>query len=211
MHQREIVVSVSTTHWDNVYADGDDGLSWSQDHAGASLAAIAATGLPRGVPIVDIGGGSSVLAGELVAVGHTDVTVLDLSSTALRLARGRLGRRGATIDWIVSDLLAWRPARPYMLWHDRAVLHFFTEPQDRAAYAGVLREALSPGGFAIIATFAPDGPTSCSGLPVRRSSADEVLALLGDGFVHVRASSEQHITPGGRAQSFSWLVARRRR
>ena len=197
-------------HWEDVYASGDAGVSWAQEHAGPSLAAIAATGLPLEAPIVDIGGGSSVLAGELLAAGHTDVTVLDLSETALRLARDRLGGRGPEVEWIAADLLVWRPARRYALWHDRALLHFFTQPRQRAAYAGVLRAALAPGGFAVIATFAPDGPTSCSGLPVLRSSAGDVLDLLGDGFDPVQETAEQHITPSGRTQAFSRLVARLR-
>ena len=185
-------------------------MSWAQRHAGPSLAAIAGTGLPRSAAIVDVGGGSSVLAGELLDAGHTDVTVLDVSETALRLARDRLGARGGAVEWVVADLLTWRPERRYDLWHDRAVLHFFTEPHDRAAYAAVVREALAPGGFAIVATFAPDGPTMCSGLPVRRSSAEEVLGLLGDGFVPTRSTTEHHVTPSGRTQAFSWLVAQRR-
>jgi trans-aconitate methyltransferase len=203
------VAPAASTHWEDVYASGDAGVSWIQAHAGPSLAAIAATGLPRDAPIVDVGGGSSVLAGELLAAGHTDVTVLDLSATAMRLARDRLGDRGAAVEWIVADLLAWRPARRYALWHDRAVLHFFTQPHERAGYADTLRAALAPGGFAIVATFAPDGPTTCSGLPVQRSSAEEVLGLLGDGFDLVDATTERHVTPRGSMQPFSRLVARR--
>src|SRR6185503_543088 len=115
---------MSSGHWDDVYAAGDAGVSWAQAHAGP------------------------VLAGGLLAAGHTDVTVLDLSEQALRLARDRLGDRGAEVDWVVADLLAWRPPRRYALWHDRAVLHFFTEPAQRTAYARVLRQAVAPRGFA---------------------------------------------------------------
>ena len=200
---------MSTEHWDEVYAGGDSGVSWAQAHAGPSLAAIAATGVALDAPINDAGGGSSVLAGELLAGGHTDVTVLDLSEQALRLARDRLGARGAEVEWVVADLLAWRPPRRYALWHDRAVLHFFTEPEQRTAYAGVLGQALAPRGFAVIATFAPDGPARCSGLPVRRGSADEVLSLLGDGYEPLQAARQVHVTPGGRTQAFSWVTVQR--
>ena len=200
---------MSTGHWDDVYAAGDAGVSWAQAHAGPSLAAIAATGVALHEPIIDAGGGSSVLAGGLLAAGHTDVTVLDLSEQALRLARDRLGDRGAEVDWVVADLLAWRPPRRYALWHDRAVLHFFTEPAQRTAYARVLRQALAPRGFAVIATFAPDGPTRCSGLPVRRGSADEVLSLLGDGYELLQATRETHVAPSGRTQAVSWVTVRR--
>jgi hypothetical protein len=143
-------------------------------------------------------------------VERLPITVLDLSATALALAKERLGARGDAVNWIAADLLAWTPARAYALWHDRAVLHFFTRQEDRVAYADRVREAVAPGGHAIIATFAPDGPPTCSGLPVRRSSAGGVLRLLGPAFAEVQALTEQHVTPGGRIQPFSWVTARRR-
>ena len=138
----------SSAHWDRVYATGDATVSWAQDHPGPSLRAIAATGIAPEAPIIDVGGGSSALAGELLAAGHTDVTVLDLSATALALAKARLGGRGDAVEWIAADLLAWTPARAYAVWHDRAVLHFFTREDDRAAYADRVREAVAPGGHA---------------------------------------------------------------
>ena len=198
-----------TEHWDDVYAAGDAAVSWAQDRPEPSLRAIAATGVDPAAPVIDVGGGSSGLAGALLDAGHTDVTVLDLSANALDLARQRLGGRGDAVQWIAGDLLAWTPARAYAVWHDRAVLHFFTHEPDRATYAALVREAVAPGGFAIIATFAPDGPETCSGLPVRRSGADDVLRLLGPSFTPIRAATEPHVTPGGRTQPFSWLTARR--
>ena len=200
----------SSAHWDRVYAAGDATVSWAQDHPAPSLRAIAGTGIAPEAPIIDVGGGSSALAGELLDAGHTDVTVLDLSANALALAKERLGGRGDAVEWIVADLLAWTPARTYALWHDRAVLHFFRCEDDRAAYADRVREAVAPGGHAIVATFAPDGPPTCSGLPVRRSSSDDVLRLLGPAFVELHAFTEQHVTPGRKTQPFCWLVARRR-
>ena len=203
------VVSAES-HWDDVYAGGDAAVSWAQAHPAPSLRAIAATGLPAAAPVIDIGGGSSALAGELLAAGHRDVTVLDLSATALAIARERLGELGDQVTWIAADLLAWKPARGYALWHDRALLHFFTREDDRAAYAARLHAAVAPGGFAVIATFAPDGPETCSGLPVRRSDAGDMLELLGRRFRAVSAATLPHITPGGRTQPFTWIVAQRR-
>jgi trans-aconitate methyltransferase len=196
-------------HWEAVYAGGDAAVSWLQDRPAPSLNAIAALGLPPEAPILDVGGGSSGLAGALLAAGHADLTVLDLSAAALALARGRLGDRGDRVTWIAADLLAWTPPRRYALWHDRALLHFFTGEAERAAYASRVRAAVAPGGFAVVATFAPDGPETCSGLPVRRSDAAGTLRLLGDGFREVRSWRLEHTTPGGRAQPFAWLVAQR--
>ena len=156
-----------------------------------------------------MGGGSSRLADRLLAAGHRDLTVLDISAAALELARDRLGQRANAIEWITADVLSWRPEREYALWHDRAVLHFFTDPDDAVRYRDTLRAALAPNGHAIIATFAPDGPNRCSGLPVRRSSAEQILSLLGAGFELEHAGTRVHRTPAGVQQPFTWTTARR--
>jgi SAM-dependent methyltransferase len=196
--------------WDEAFAEGDDQRSWYERHPAQSLRAIEQVVPPGPAPIIDAGGGSSRLCGVLLAAGYTDVTVLDISETALELARRRLGAKAERIVWIAADLLQWRPRRRYAVWHDRAVLHFFVDVDDRSAYSQTLRAALAPGGHAIIATFAPDGPEYCSGLPVRRSSAAEILDVLGDEFTLVATSVETHTTPSGSAQPFTWVIARRR-
>ena len=158
---------------------------------------------------IDVGGGSSALSGALLASGYRDLTMLDLSKTALSLAESRLGESAERITWIAADVLAWRPTRRYFVWHDRAVLHFFADTDDRRAYVQTLRTALAPGGYIITASFAPTGPEECSGLPVRRSSADDILDLLGSGFSTVESGVRVHTTPSGGEQPFSWLTARR--
>jgi SAM-dependent methyltransferase len=130
------------------------------------LEAIASTAPRPDAPLIDVGGGSSRLTAALLDAGHSDITVLDLSEAALDLARGRLGPRADMVTWLAADLLTWQPTRQYAIWHDRAVLHFFTDPADRSRYVDNLRAALMSGGHAIIATFAPGGPEHCSGLPV---------------------------------------------
>jgi SAM-dependent methyltransferase len=194
-------------HWNAVYAEGDRDRSWWQDEPAESLEAIALVAPAHDAPILDVGGGSSQLAGSLLERGHTDVTVLDLSSVALELARRRLGGQGERVTWIVADVLSWTPPRRYALWHDRAVLHFFTDPKDRARYAERVRAAVTEGGHAIIATFAPDGPDRCSGLPVQRSSAADIAELLGNDFRMVDARTRPHRTPAGAIQPFTWVVA----
>jgi len=196
-------------HWNATYANGDSTTSWTQVNPTESLRAIAAVSPGLDAAIIDVGGGSSRLAGELLRAGRTDVTVLDVSSAALDLAKDRLLDQAARVEWIAADLLAWEPARRYAVWHDRAVLHFFTDPADRGRYVAKLADGLANGGHAIIATFAPDGPTSCSGLPVQRSSAEEILDLLGNQFTGVSAKTQHHRTPGGREQAFTWIVAKR--
>jgi trans-aconitate methyltransferase len=198
-------------HWDAAYADGDDDRSWTQERPTESLEALASTALPPDAPLIDVGGGSSRLTAALLDAGHSDITVLDLSKAALQLSRRRLGPRADMVTWLAADVLTWQPTRQYAIWHDRAVLHFFTDPTDRSRYADTLRSALMSGGHAIIATFAPSGPDHCSGLPVQRSSAQEIVDLLGHDFQLLRAQVREHRTPSGAAQPFTWVVAQRAR
>lgn len=196
-------------HWDAAYAKGADRVSWAQEHARPSLALIDELAVPADAAIIDVGGGASPLAADLVERGFRDVTVLDLSPLALATARERLGDRADAVSWLCADLRAWSPPRSYGLWHDRAVLHFLTDPADRAHYAETVARAVEPGGHAIIAGFAPDGPEQCSGLPVQRATAEDLAALLGDAFVPVAMRREEHTTPSGNVQPFAWLAARR--
>ena len=196
-------------HWDTAFAGGDEQRSWYQARPSESLRAIECVVPDRDAAIIDVGGGSAALSGALLAAGYRDLTVLDVSQTALSLAQSRLGKNAARINWIVADVLTWRPTGRYFVWHDRAVLHFFVDTDERRAYVQTLRDALAPGGYAIIASFAPTGPEECSGLPVHRSSADDILDLLGSGFSTVDSRIQVHTTPSDREQPFTWVTARR--
>ena len=198
-----------TTHWDAAFAGGDEQRSWYQERPTESLRAIERVVPDRDAAILDVGGGSSGLSGALLAAGYRDLTVLDVSETALSLAQSRLGQSAERVTWITADLLAWRPPRRYFVWHDRAVLHFFVDADDRRDYVQTLHEALAPRGYAIIAGFAPTGPEQCSGLPVHRSSPDDILDLLGSEFRAVESSVQIHTTPSNRDQPFTWVTARR--
>jgi trans-aconitate methyltransferase len=193
-------------HWDKVYTTKSiDAVSWYQLRPTTSLELLSHVGLSKESALLDIGGGASVLVDFLLDDGFTDVSVLDIAAPALTAAKQRLGEaRAAKVKWLVADLTKWKPERTYDLWHDRAVLHFLTEEGDRAAYAKVVNSALKPGGQAIIATFAPDGPEKCSGLVVRRHSPADMAELLGPGFVLEEERREEHHTPGGSAQRFAW-------
>jgi trans-aconitate methyltransferase len=194
-------------HWDDVYDRvGAGRVSWYQPDSAISTELIAASGLVRSV--VDVGGGASVLVDELLDAGVEDVTVLDLSARALDVARQRLGSRGDAVRWVDRDVRCWRPARRFDLWHDRAVFHFLTEPADRDAYRSVLREALEPHGHVVIGTFAADGPTHCSGLPVARYGPAELAAQF-PGTRVVEERRAEHVTPGGVTQPFTWLLLAR--
>lgn len=198
-------------HWEQVYATKpSDAVSWFQEHADQSLRLIRNTGLGKDAAIIDVGGGASVLVDELVKEGYTDLTVLDLSSAALAVARQRLGKHADPVHWMEGDITqATFPVHRFDIWHDRAVFHFLTAPSDRSAYVERVMRAVRPGGHVIIATFAEDGPEKCSGLPVMRYKPESLHAEFGDGFLLVEHEKEEHHTPFGTVQQFVYCYCRK--
>lgn len=199
----------AVAHWDGVYdARADDEMSWFQASPERSLALIREAAPDRSAGIIDIGAGTSTLIDTLLAEGYRDLAALDISAAAMARLRARLGHAGEGIETIAADITAWRPKRQWNVWHDRAVLHFLTEPAQQDAYIAALSSALRPGGTAIIATFALDGPEKCSGLPVQRYSGRTLAARLGPGFRLTSEVPEEHVTPRGAAQKFMYAVIR---
>ena len=198
-------------HWDGVYSSrASTEVSWFQEVPDRSLDLIKAAGVSLNDPIIDIGGGASTLADHLLDAGYADLTALDLTETALDHSRKRLGERADSVNWIVSDVVHFEPQRLYQLWHDRAVLHFLTDATDRERYVGVLRRALAPGGYAVIATFGPAGPLKCSGLEIRRYTVRMLEELLGAEFELQSHELENHRTPMGATQQFLYSCWTRR-
>ena len=192
-------------HWDTAYSTrGVEGVSWYQAVPAVSLELVEALGTPRDASVIDVGAGASFLVDELVARGFTDLTVVDLSTSALEAARRRLPA-DAPVRWVVADVLEWEPDRLYDLWHDRAVFHFLVAAFDRERYVATLRRAVAPDGKVIVGTFAEDGPEMCSGLPVSRYSAADLSAELGDALDVLETRRERHVTPRGAVQPFTWV------
>lgn len=197
-------------HWDGVYSNKSEAeRSWSESVPAASLELITDAGMQLSDAIMDVGGGASRLVDALLERKFTDLTVLDLSSTALEQAAARLGAQAPGVDWITADIRQWRPERQYRLWHDRALFHFLTAEQDRSAYQETLRQAVASGGCAILAAFAEDGPERCSGLPVRRYSADALAEAAGRDFSLIKSRRVEHHTPWGSIQPFLYGLFRR--
>lgn len=198
----------SKSHWEHVYRTKlPTQVSWFQPHALRSLDLIRRISPPPNGPIIDVGGGSSTLIDDLLDAGYHDLTVLDLSATALRQAQARLRDRAASVRWIEADILeASLPPARFHVWHDRAVFHFLTMPAARARYVTQVRAALRPGGFVLLATFAEDGPTRCSGLDVARYSPQRLHAELGTGFELLVSEREEHVTPAGVKQAFIYCL-----
>lgn len=194
----------SRAHWERIYATkAAQAVSWYQPHATRSLALIRGSAVPRTASIIDVGGGASTLVDDLLADGYSSLTVLDLSATALEAARQRLGSRADAVRWLVGDVATVELAEhSFDVWHDRALFHFLTEEQDRKAYVAKVVHSLEPHGHVIIATFAEDGPTQCSGLPVVRYSPEELHAQFGEAFTLLEQRREAHATPSAAVQKF---------
>lgn len=190
-------------HWEDVYGGkASTEVSWYQEVPEKSLAYLKNTGASQLDAIIDIGGGASTFVDHLLDAGFTDITVLDLADHAFEEVRRRLGDRAASVHWVVGDVTQFDPRCKFDVWHDRAVLHFLTEPADRARYMATLRSALDPGGHVIISTFGPDGPPKCSGLEVRRYTIERLQELLGPEFELQEHGFEDHQTPMSSTQQF---------
>ena len=190
-------------YWDQVYARNEpEDVSWYEAEPRVSLALIEEAGLPPTAAILDVGGGTSELVRRLSELGYCDLAVADISQSALERARVRLGGRAERVGWMQADIRSHVFERRFDLWHDRAVFHFMVDSGDREGYLTVLRRTLRPGGHAVLATFGPDGPTMCSGLPVSRYSPDALRDLVGSGFELISSQTAQHHTPRGALQEF---------
>jgi SAM-dependent methyltransferase len=197
-------VTVTTReHWDSVYGrKAVTDLSWYEPRAEKSLELIRSAGVEPADPIVDVGGGASLLVDELLAVGYRDLTVLDISATVLEKLRERLGARASRVTLLDRDVTAFEAQRRYALWHDRAVFHFLVERADRQRYLQALRRALRANGHLVIATFGPSGPERCSGLPTQRYDARALAAELDPDFKLMESSLTVHVTPWNAPQQF---------
>lgn len=200
----------SQEHWSEVYrTKAADTVSWYQTIPEPSLRVLDRFQVPNTAGLIDVGGGASTLVDQLIERGWTDLTVLDIAAPALEVAKTRLGPSATQVRWVVADVTEWLPERSYDVWHDRAVFHFLTSLPQREAYRGALKAGVATGGLVIIATFAPDGPERCSGLPVQRYDAPALAKEIGDSFQLVDDWREEHATPQGGRQRFNWCVFRR--
>jgi SAM-dependent methyltransferase len=210
------------SHWRKVYTEkAAAAVSWYQSVPRQSLLLIDAAAAERDATpegafrIIDIGAGASTLVDHLVRRPNTEICAVDIAPEALALARARIAVELAPrIHWLEGDVaLPLEGVAPGWadVWHDRAVFHFLTAPPQRLAYAQNLARILKQGGTAIIATFAPDGPERCSGLPVCRHDAESIAAEVcrsGRAFTLIGAAREEHLTPWGSVQPFVYAVLR---
>lgn len=210
---RQVIRSIFTMdqlaeHWNTAYASGDRRWSWFEEAATHSLELITGLVTPE-ASVLDVGGGASPLMDGLLAAGFHDLSVLDIAESGVGLSRRRLGARAGEVSWIVGDLFEWFPERRYDLWHDRALLHFLFDEEQRTSYRQILLEVLAPGGHVVIGAFAEDAPERCSGLPVFRQSPEQLADFLAADFEVIEQHRLIHTSPAGNDQPFNWITARR--
>jgi 2-polyprenyl-3-methyl-5-hydroxy-6-metoxy-1,4-benzoquinol methylase len=198
------------THWEKVYATKTpEAVSWYRCHLDRSLALIERAVPERSASIIDVGGGESTLVDDLLLRGFANITVLDISQGAIDVTRSRLGMAGDRVRWIAADITEVElEPRAYDLWHDRAVFHFLTVPEQRSAYVRQVARSVRPGGHVIVSAFGPDGPAKCSGLEVVRYDAEALHREFGVSFHLVESSTELHRTPFDTTQQFLYCYCR---
>jgi 2-polyprenyl-3-methyl-5-hydroxy-6-metoxy-1,4-benzoquinol methylase len=198
------------THWEKVYkTKAPDAVSWYLPHLETSLALIERTGATLSSSIIDVGGGESTLADDLLSRGYKNVTVLDISETAVNVSKQRIREAADHVHWLVADILnAELEPLAYDVWHDRAVFHFLTTMEQRIAYVQNVARSVRRGGHVIVSTFGPEGPRKCSGLEVMRYDADSLHDEFGARFRLIESSQELHETPQGATQQFLYCYCR---
>jgi SAM-dependent methyltransferase len=198
------------THWEEIYkTKTSDAVSWYRPHLETSLALIERAAEGYSASIIDVGGGESTFVDDLLARGYANLTVLDVSQTAVDVTKKRLGLTAERIHWLVADITeVYLPQSTYDVWHDRAVFHFLTAPEQHIAYVRQIANALKSGGHVIIGTFGPEGPTQCSGLDVIRYDADSLHDQFGVRFRLEESTKELHRTPFGTTQQFLYCYCK---
>ncbi|WP_129646993.1 class I SAM-dependent methyltransferase [Peristeroidobacter agariperforans] len=204
-------ISDRQSHWERAYHQkAAQAVSWYRPHLDVSLQLMGRAGLDSRSRVIDVGAGASTLIDDLLALGVRSIIALDLSAQSLAATRERLAARGDCVQWMVADATsAMLPVSSIDIWHDRATLHFLTDPNDVRRYVDVATNAVAPGGYAIVGSFAADGPTQCSGFPVTRRDPEEIAALFASHFVLTESRREIHRTPSGNEQSFAYALLQR--
>lgn len=199
-------------HWETVYQrKAPENVSWFRPHLEQSLAFVQSAALTLDAPIIDVGGGASTFVDDLLARGFTNLTVLDISATALESAKTRLGAQASKVTWLIADITqAQLPAHHFAFWHDRAVFHFLSAREQRQSYVQAAHQALRPGAPIVVGTFGLEGPEQCSGLGVTRYSADGIHAEFGTAFEKIDSVTETHVTPWGSPQQFVYCLCKTR-
>ena len=197
-------------HWEKIYREkAPNAVSWYRPHLETSIELIEKAAPERNASLIDVGGGESTLVDDLLAHGYRNITVLDVSQTAIDVTKKRLGSAAERVQWLAADVTnSTLTPSTYDVWHDRAVFHFLTTLDQRAAYVRQVARAVKPGGHILVSTFGPEGPTKCSGLEIVRYDSESLHAEFGVRFRLLESVKELHNTPFGTTQQFLYCLCR---
>ena len=197
-------------HWENVWSrKKSNEVSWYQKYPETSIDLILSTNPSKNAKIIDVGGGDSNLVDKLLDMGFKDITLLDISTKALERAKEKLGDRSNLVKFIECDIRDFDTNERYDIWHDRALVHFLTSEDDLKNYVELVKKHVNEYGYLILATFSINGPMMCSGLDTRQFSEESMRKLFSEGFKHIKSFEEEHVTPHGMGQIFTWSVFRK--
>ncbi|CAM4049358.1 class I SAM-dependent methyltransferase [Gillisia hiemivivida] len=192
-------------HWETIYDTKKlNEVSWYQAVPETSLNFINSAEVSKDAQIIDIGGGDSFLADNLISIGYTNLSVLDISGNAIERAKKRLRENADEVTWIVSDITDFKPSISYDIWHDRAAFHFLTSSEDIRKYLDTMESAITPNGYLILGTFSENGPTKCSGIEIKQYSIEELKTAIPDTFKFIEGKNIDHPTPSGSMQNFTF-------
>jgi len=190
-------------HWENVFSTKQEKeVSWYQEIPETSLYFVTKLNIPKDAKIIDIGGGDSYLIDNLLELGYTNLTLLDISSKAIERIKNRLGDKSTKVTFIVSDVLEFKPDSTFDFWHDRASFHFLTEKNQIAIYAKLVASAITKNGNFVLGTFSENGPKKCSGLDITQYDELKLKALFDKDFDLLETFTLDHQTPFDTIQNF---------
>jgi 2-polyprenyl-3-methyl-5-hydroxy-6-metoxy-1,4-benzoquinol methylase len=190
-------------HWEHIYQTKPlNEVSWFQPKPETSLGFVTHFKVPLNAKIIDIGGGDSLFVDHLLDLGYQDITVLDLSASAIARAKERLGTRANQVTWIVTDVVQFQPTEMYDFWHDRAAFHFLTDELEIATYLRIAQKNIRPDGILILGTFSEQGPKKCSGIEIKQYSEESMTDRLKAHFQKIKCLKVEHKTPFDTLQQF---------
>ena len=197
-------------HWEHIYQTKQlNEVSWYQPTPDTSLKFFDQFNIPKEAKIIDVGGGDSLLVDHLLARGYTDITVLDISESALERAKSRLGEQSSLVKWIIADAASFVPAEQYDFWHDRAAFHFLTQEKAIENYIDNVQKSIKPSGILVIGTFSEQGPKKCSGIEIKQYSETSMTDRLKQFFEKIECIAVEHKTPFDTIQQFIFCSFRK--
>ncbi len=197
-------------HWENIYQTKElKDVSWFQPKPETSLNFFRQFAIPTSAKVIDVGGGDSLLADHLLALGYEDITVLDISEAAVERAKQRLSEKADKVKWLVADVSDFNPTVKYDFWHDRAAFHFLTDEDEINKYVKTARENINPGGIMVIGTFSELGPKKCSGIDIKQYTSDSLSEVFQHGFEKLNCITADHTTPFDTVQNFVFCSFRK--